>query len=80
MEEINVFLKMEDGKRKTIKTNPDNTLKQFVSQAQMVLLIRIEKIAFKGKIFKDYQYDMTLNELDIKDQSLLQIVSRLAGG
>ena len=80
MEEINVFIKLEDGKLKTIKAKPDYTLKQFVSQMKKDHKIRIEGIAFDGKLFKPYQYNMTLNELGIKDKSYMQIMIRFPGG
>ena len=77
---IKIFLKGSDGKQRIVNIEPGSTLKKLIQQAQVSNTITIDSLTFKGKKIKEDDYEKKLSELELKNGSIIQIVSRLTGG
>ena len=78
---IRVFLKNKDGgKQRAFNVNPNATLKEMMEVIELVFLVKIENLSFKGKMLKSSQESEIIKDLGIKDKSVIQIVARLEGG
>ena len=77
---IKVFIRDQNKKQRTVNIDQHATLKAFIDKIKLVFLIDIENLSFKGKTLKPSQYDESIQDLDIKDKSIIQIVGKLQGG
>ena len=78
--DIKVLMKFEDGKKKSITVKANATLKDLYNAAQLVHLMEINSMVFKGVTLGEKHMSKTLESLGIGDKNAIQVIARMKGG